>query len=239
MKNLLLFALLAISTITTAQAEDIKVRSVERQFDKSSAPITKSSAGTAIQQGSVESSPAQQKHAIKQAQPSLKRAIGELRSDDPDFWIYDAFITLNVDEDFDGFYSNFSVEFDADTVFTNAGVYARLYLSRGSVFEEFHTTSIFFIEGDSSQDGFVVDSELLSGFPPGDYELLIELYDSIDDALVATFDGTNDADLTFISLESKTFEDDGTVIIVEEGGSFGYLVLLVLPILIRRQIRRC
>ena len=143
----------------------------------------------------------------------LKRA-----TPDTDFWIYDAFVTLDVDEDADGYYSEFTVEFDADTVFVEADVYARLYLSDNDVFEEFHTTSVFIIEGDSSQDALVVESELISGYPSDDYELLIELYDAQTDALVAVFDGFNDADLTFISLESKTFEDSGTVVIVTESG---------------------
>lgn len=232
MKAFILFSALVFAGVNVVNAEEIKVKSVERQFDQQSAAIFKSN-----QENS--SSTSADTHQGKQAAPSRKVEKGAAQVSNPDFWIYDAFVTLNVDEDFDGYYSDFSVEFDADSVYTNAGVYARLYLSRGDVFEEYHTTSIFYIDGDSSQDAFVVDSELLSGFPPGDYEVLIELYDAIDDSLVAVFDGNNDADLTFISLESKTFEEVDRVIIVDEGGSFGYLVLLVVPILIRRQISRC
>ncbi|GAB5379267.1 MAG: hypothetical protein Alis3KO_12540 [Aliiglaciecola sp.] len=178
------------------------------------------------------------KHQAKQlAAPLSKPFDKDLRTSvpDPDFWIYDAFVTFNVDEDFDGYYSTFTVEFDADTVYSEAEVYARLYLTRGSVFEEYHTTSLFIINGDSSTDSFVVESDLLSGFPSGDYELLIELYDGFDDSLVATFDGFNDADLTLLTLESKSFEEVDTVVVVtESGGSFGILALLLIPVLMRR-----
>lgn len=238
MKALILFSAIALSGLNFAYAEEIKVKSVERQFDKQSDAIVKSNSDVATDNANADKSSSAQ-HQLKQAAPSRKISRESAQVSNPDFWIYDAFVTLNVDEDFDGYYSDFSVEFDADSVYTNAAVYARLYLSRGDVFEEYHTTSIFYIDGDSSQDAFIVDSELLSGFPPGDYEVLIELYDAIDDSLVAIFDGNNDADLTFISLESKTFEEVETVIIIDEGGSFGYLVLLVVTILIRRQISRC
>lgn len=181
------------------------------------------------------------KHQQKQAAAPLQKPFERQQSNsNPDFWIYDAFVTFQIDNDYDGYYSTFSVEFDADTYFSQAQVYARLYLSRGDVFEEYHTTSLFYINGDSSSDSFVVESDLLTGFPSGDYELLIELYDSYDDSLVASFDGYNDADLTLLTLESKSYEQTETVVVVssEHGGSFGYLMLLLIPILIQRTIKR-
>ncbi|MDC0601748.1 choice-of-anchor H family protein [Aliiglaciecola sp.] len=182
-------------------------------------------------------------HMAKQsAAPLAKPLSPEHRAValDTDFWIYDATVSLNIDNDYDGFYSTFTIEFDADTVFNQAEVYARLYLARSDVFEEYHTTSLFNIYGDSSNDSFVVESDLVTGFPSGDYEVLIELYDNFDNQLVATLDGFSDADLSLLTLESKSFEQTDTVVVVtESGGSFGGLILLLVPILfVRRMIVR-
>jgi hypothetical protein len=99
--------------------------------------------------------------------------------------------------------------------------------------------SVFHIDGESSDDSFEVDSELLTGFPSGDYELLIELYDALNDELVATLDGNSDADLYSLTLESTDFEEvyvEPTVVIVHEnGGSMAYLTLLLLPLALYRQ----
>lgn len=229
LKSIIIISIFA-SLLGTASAEEIKVKSVERQNGQQSLEIVKQSGGS--QEQTKDTS-----HKAKQAAPSLTLSQRSQAVGNPDFWIYDAYVTLNVDEDFDGYYSDFTVEFDADSVYEQATVYARLYLSRGDVFEEYHTTSLFDIQGDSSDDAFVVQSELLTGFPPGDYEVLIELYDAFDDSLVAIFDGNNDADLTFLSLESKSYEEsEQRIIIVEEGGSLGYLMLLTLPLLVLRRI---
>lgn len=241
MKPIILLSALLMALSGVVNAETLKVKSVERQLGEQSQAIIKQGAHGAQAKGLSKQAQSDNSkdsgHAAKQAAPGRTLLQRTEQVSNPDFWIYDAFVTLNVDEDFDGYYSDFTVEFDADSIYTDVAVYARLYLSRGDVFEEYHTTSIFIIDGDSSQDAFVVESELLSGFPPGDYEVLIELYDAIDDSLVAIFDGNNDADLTFISLESKTYEETQSVIIIEEGGSFGYLLLLGLSLMIHRRMR--
>lgn len=169
-------------------------------------------------------------HQRKQAAAAMTRPVGATsRNIDSDFWIYDAFVTFDVDQDYDGYYSSFTVEFDADTYFANAEVYARLYLSRGDVFEEYHTSSLYLIHGDSSHDSLVIESDLVTGFPSGDYELMIELYDAQTDELVAIYDGYNDADLTLLTLESRSYEVSTVVVTREHGGAFGYLMLLLVP----------
>lgn len=236
MNKLIIGLMLMSSFAVAAEAaqEPTKVRSVETQNAQKSEVIEKSAGVTAIP--NQKENPA---HQLKQAAAPQQRNHGLLRANNPDFWIFDAYIDLNSDPDFDGYYSYFTLEFDVDTVYSNADVYARLFLSQGDVFEEYHTSSVFRINGDSSLDSLVIESELVSGFPPGDYELLIEIYDAFDDNLVAIYDGYNDVDLTLLSLESRSFEETQTVVVVREsGGSFGFLMLLVVPLLIRRRILR-
>ena len=157
------------------------------------------------------------------------------------FWIYDSWATLSNDFDADGYFSKVTVEFDADTIYNRAFVYAIIYLGVGDVFDSIHVTSVFAIDADSSNDSFVVESELISGFPSDDYEIMIELYDADTDQFVALADGFSDADLAFVPLESENYEivPEPTVIVVEDhGGSLGYLGLIMatLVLALRRRV---
>ncbi|GAA0858676.1 choice-of-anchor H family protein [Aliiglaciecola litoralis] len=221
----------------------ISVTSTESQAGNTLAVVNKKGGVGEKRKQSLENSGASgasklELHQAKQQATPLSKPFSadqRITPNDPDFWIYDASVSLNTDYDYDGYYSTFTLEFDADTVYVEAEVYARLYLARGEVFEEYHTTSLFWINGQSSDDSLIVKSELLSGFPPGDYELLIELYDGLDDQLVAVFDGFDDVDLTLLTLESMSYEEQETVVIVtEHGGSFGFLILLLVPMLLRK-----
>lgn len=241
-RHSILFSTLAFSfTLLTAQVaatttetkQEIRVQSTETQNGVSVGSSVKHSNPLLSQTDAKKAA-----HQKKQLSSPKVRPVGvETRSLDPDFWIFDAYVTFDADQDYDGYYSSFTVEFDADTYYDSAEVYARLYLSRGTVFEEYHTSSLFFIHGDSSSDSLVVHSDLVTGFPPGDYELLIELYDAYDDKLVAVYDGYNDADLTLLTLESQSYEESTVVITTEHGGSLGFLALLFVPVLIYRMRR--
>jgi hypothetical protein len=241
--------LLAFSAMSWANAENWSAKSSEKQFDKQSLIFEKSSApATELDVQTTQSKkPLAAKSKLdlsnnkiiqQQAARSLS-ARPQVQNLNHEFWIYDATVTLYSDVDFDGYYHHFSVEFDADTIFEHADVYARLYLSRGDTFQEYHTTSVFHLDGESELDFFEVDSELLSGFPSGDYEVLIELYDAFSDELVATLDGNDDADLYFLSLESQDYEvvyvEPQVVVVRESGGSFAYLGLLLLPFILFRK----
>jgi len=165
------------------------------------------------------------------SRPSLKGINQE-------FWVFDAWLTLHQDRDDDGYYHHFSLELDADTEYASAQVYARLYLGTNEVFQEFHVTDNFTIYGDNSDDSYVIETELLTGFPSDDYEVLIELYDAYSDELVAVYDGyNNDADLYLISLESKNYDQPQVVIVHEHGGSIGLWGLILLPLLLLARIK--
>jgi len=244
---------LVFSTLATAQESlnagiEISVTSKESQhgqqvgvLSKSGIPRQKadnniSDKNTALAKAKPVPGDHKSKQLAAPLQKSFDRDLRVTNNTSTDFWIFDAFVNYNIDLDRDGYYSTITLEFDVDTVYSQAEVYARLYLARGDVFEEYHTTSLFLIEGDSSEDQFVVESELLTGFPSDDYELLIEVYDGLNDQLVASFDGFNDADLTLLTLESRSFEREqrDVIIVSESGGSFGYLMLLLVPILLTR-----
>ncbi len=162
-----------------------------------------------------------------------------------DYSIYDASTTLISDLDGDGFYHRISVNIDADTVYATALVYARLYLSfEGGPWNLYATSDAYYINGDSSLDGFTVETELAEGYAPGYYDVRIELYDAeLNQWLVSA--GPYDApSLSALPLEDSYLDDAIGVItypgqaevMVAATGSLGHwwLVLPGFPLVARR-----
>ena len=152
-------------------------------------------------------------------------------SSDYDFWFYDVDVQLFNDDDFDGYYHGIDVLFDADTNFSVAEVYAVLYLSfEGGPWNEYAVTEDFNIFGTSGSDEYVIVTELMSGYPTGSYDLLIELFDSYDGAFLAEFGPLDSSEMSFLPLED--FNRDAPVVretrvVVSEGGGGSMDVLLI------------
>ena len=154
-----------------------------------------------------------------------------------DFWFYDAYVTLFADDDDDGYYTSIELEFDADTVYTAADVYAVTYLSLDyGPWNEYAETATFTLYGASDADGYVIETDLVNGYPPGDYDILIELYDTFDGSLVASFGPEDTSELSFLPLEDTTYDAPSgttTQVVINSGGgggSFSWLLLLGLTI---------
>jgi hypothetical protein len=102
------------------------------------------------------------------------------------FEIYDADVDLISDIDGDGYHHAVNVYFDVDVSYDSATVYAKLYLSRGGEpWSQYYTTDLFSIHIDDVTDAYEVETELLEGYPPGYYDILIEIY-SLDHAYMVT-----------------------------------------------------
>ncbi|MEP2653662.1 MAG: choice-of-anchor H family protein [Paraglaciecola sp.] len=242
MKNLLLIGLASL-TLTTdlyaKQADDWEVTSSEKQFDNTSELVYKTTFVPPQEPSETSKNGVAATSQAKQTSEARKLDFRpEAKNANSNFWIYDAWVEFYGDEDSDGYFSHFSVGLDADTYFSEAQVYARLYLGKDEVFKEYHTTSTFTIYGDSSADYLVVESELLTGFTSDDYEVLIELYDEYTNELVAVIDGYNDGDLYLLPLESnnyeEVYEEPNVIIVTEHGGSIGWGILCLLPLLFRK-----
>lgn len=215
-KLLIAAGMLALATPATVMAEDKKVNTREFQFKEA-----------------VETVSAQTKDSVSAKKKALESVTSKSREsiqalNETEFWIYDSWVTLQHDYDYDGYYTTLNVEFDADTVFSQVPVYAVVYLGKNDVFDSIHVTSVFNIYGDDSNDAFIIESDLLSGFPPYDYEILIEIYDADHDVLVAATDGYWDADLAYVSLESENYDvPEETVVVVEEHGGALFIPALL------------
>ena len=169
-----------------------------------------------------------------------KSLSGRAMSLNSEFWFYDVDLVLFGDHDNDGYFHGIDLLFDADTIYERADVYAVLYLSEnGGPWFEYAATDVFPIFGATADDDFVVVSELVAGYPSGSYDLLIELWDTWDETLVAEIGPADTSALAFVPLEDTERDAPAPpdVIIVEDGGGsmhpFGILLLAGLA------VRRC
>jgi hypothetical protein len=150
-----------------------------------------------------------------------------------DHWIYDADVELFDDLDGDGYYRFLSVRVDADTLRDSAYVYCELYLSAdGLNWERYHTTDDFWIGGETGDDEIYVETELVSGYPTGEYDLLIELYDADFGTFSDEF-GPNQSDgMSLLPIEDRDHDRVQTHVIVSSGGGGGAFGLGLLPALL-------
>lgn len=158
-----------------------------------------------------------------------------------DSWVYDATTETFADRDADGYFRYLRVRLDADSIFTEAWVYAEIYLSAdGVAWEHLYSTQDFAIWGSDPDDDYEIETELVSGYSTALYDVLIELYDADTGELVDEF-GPNESP-AFSMLPLEDAGRDGVAIappppvIIDDGGGgavtwlglaglFGVLVL--------------
>lgn len=160
-----------------------------------------------------------------------------------DFWFYTADVVLFNDHDRDGYYHGIDLLFDADTWYAFADVYAVIYLSQdGGPWNEYAATEDFTLFGASGDDEYVVVTELLSGYPAGSYDILIELFDADTHEFLAWYGPEDTSELAFLPLEdaARDAEQVPEVIVVHNrggGGSSGGLSILFLVALALARLR--
>jgi hypothetical protein len=125
------------------------------------------------------------------------------------FYIYDAAAALLRDRDGDQHYSEFRLRFDADTLFADALVYAKLYLRRAGETDWllYHTSEEFRIYGQSPGDDYYVTTTLDAGFATSEYDVLIDLYEVGFGGIVATFGPQESSVLSFLPLEEAGLDE--------------------------------
>ncbi len=161
-----------------------------------------------------------------------------------DFWFYDADVQLFADDDGDGYFHGIDLLFDADTIYSAAEVYAVVYLSLDlGPWNEYGATEDFWIFGASGNDDYVLVTELMSGYPTGDYDLLIELFDAGNDSLLASFGPVDSSALSFLPLED--FNKDTPIsdppIAVSHGGggaADAWMISILLLLLVVSAVRK-
>lgn len=171
---------------------------------------------------------------------ALILALPALAAASPDHYIFEADVELFDDLDDDGFYRFVSVRIDADSLRSDAWVYAELYLSPdGSTWEHYHSTDDFWIGGASGDDEFFVETELLSGYPAGHYDLLVELYDADFGTFSDEFGPFQSDGMSLLPLEDAQRDREPPVVIVDGGGgAFAFVWLPALLLAGWRGLRR-
>lgn len=188
----------------------------------------------------------------RSGKPDIKPVLEKPRLDTArhlgynDVWFYSASTDLYYDEDHDGYFSGFSIRFDADTIHLYADVYALLYLSyEGGPWRHYYTTDYFTIWNSSATDDYHIDTDLLTGYGPGHYDVLIELFDADTSYLVADYGPYLSSALSHLPLEDA-LHDVGYVVCDYDcdgavshggGGSHGLLGGLLLMGLAYRKLK--
>ncbi len=136
-----------------------------------------------------------------------------------DYWIYAADTELFDDFDGDGYYTYLRVYFDIDTYFSAADVYVNLYLARpDEPWSLYYESEVFTVFGTSGSDDYEIETELVSGYLPGDYDVLIEVYDAVYDELVISYGPAESAALSFLQLEDVSYDVIGPTQVTISGG---------------------
>jgi len=152
--------------------------------------------------GNIESGEKQDAKPSRNRNANLRSSSPQSSSQAFGFSIFDANVFLNFDGDGDGHHSDFTLEFDADYDEGTAEVFAIIYTSEnGGAWQELFVTDVFIITLDDVEDTQSITTGLNFGFPTGDYDILIDLYENGVAGIVATIDSSSDADLFAIPLE--------------------------------------
>jgi len=145
--------------------------------------------------------------AKKASTPTLRSQSPEKSKSAFGFSFYTASSILNFDLDGDGYYSDFTINFDADFENGSADVYAVIYYSRdGGDWTELAETEVFSIYSNNSSDQYSLSTTLNYGFPTSNYDILIDLYESGIDGIVATVSSDDLDALYALPLEDEEHE---------------------------------
>jgi hypothetical protein len=182
--------------VTELQAQPLDPQRVSKYAEArgATAPAPENSAKSHSLRGATKTA------ALKSVRPSSPTGLAKISTD---FSFFDASSTLLADRDGDGFHREFRVRFDADVVSGSARVFARLYLRRAGDRDWllYHETDDFEIFGDDGDDDYFVSATLDDGWPTGDYDVLIDLYESGFSGVVATIGPFDSDGLALLPLE--------------------------------------
>jgi hypothetical protein len=126
-----------------------------------------------------------------------------------DSYVYDGSTNLFSDRGRDGYYHHLRVTFDADTILGTANLYAVVYLSAdGNAWEGLFTTDDFTIHGAAPHDDYEVETDLVSGYSTGLYDVLVELHDAKTNGLIDAFGPNQSSDFSVLPLEDSYRDGD-------------------------------
>jgi hypothetical protein len=174
-------------------------------------PGVSRSAGKLLSDDSIDLKEKLLQSPVAQSELKTELATAQRLAQHPatDIEIFDAWVDVFGDHDYDGFYQNIQVTLDADTLNHVETVYVKLYLSyEGGPWQQYATSDLYEIHEDSAHDSYRILTELIDGYYPGYYSVLIELHSLSHinpvDSVVLRFD-TDGYD---IALEDRSYDED-------------------------------
>lgn len=236
--RLIMIGLLCISTASTYAQEEMQVsRSAGKPLQDDSIDLT-----LAARQGPLVFSPtpdASQTRDVNSPQ-GLRQQTGIANRHDQYFSIYDADVQLLADLDGDGYHHALNVYFDIDASNDGATVYVKLYLSQnGGPWSHYYTTDLFDIYDDENADAYEVTTELVEGYSPGYYDILVEVFslnhaDMVTSLILDQYYLGKDVLLEDLSWDrSDDYYYEETYYSYGGGGSFSMLYLLLILLILQ------
>lgn len=123
--------------------------------------------------------------------------------DIPGYRIGNVSTTLLIDSDGDDYWSRFRITFDPDADFDGTYVYAKFWVRpQGGDWIQEHVSEDFLVDSSGTNDVYSLTADWVSGYPTGDYDVQIDLYDSASNGLVASA-GSERPELSRIPLEDQ------------------------------------
>ncbi|HVK99356.1 MAG TPA: choice-of-anchor H family protein, partial [Dongiaceae bacterium] len=122
-----------------------------------------------------------------------------------DVSLYRAWFDFTRDDDGDGYFHQFALNFDLDTRLSSAEIYVTGQLNNGASTPLFRTDP-FTIRGATGSDSYQATVLLTDGYPATRYELTLRVYDARSNALLLTYGPNQDNNLAELYLEDVTRE---------------------------------
>jgi hypothetical protein len=119
--------------------------------------------------------------------------------------VYDVWFNLIEDTDGDGYFHQFEVSFDVDTQYAQQEIYVVGKLI-GATSQQLFETEHYHIESDSGADSYQTTVLLSDGYPSGEYNMELNVYDAQTDTLLLHVNGQHDQDMWGLYLEDAKLE---------------------------------
>ena len=239
---LILAGLFALPTISVASDNTSRIKSISYASDAVLDTSSKDALLQLAESSVITSSPEEDTRTESTSVEKLTLTTSYMHTGS--FNIYNVSTNLISDMDYDTFYHRFSITIDADTTYTDANVYAKIYLSyEGGPWKYLASSDTYHIHSDSPLDAFTIETELTDGFYAGYYDVRIELYDADYNEWVFSYGPYDDSSLNALPLEDSyndSFYDNysefshtaTTEVFVSGHGSMGGWLLLVLSLML-------
>ncbi|WP_213999340.1 choice-of-anchor H family protein [Arsukibacterium sp.] len=173
-----------------------------------------------------------QQHSVMQTNKVQSAAVTQ--SYQSEVWFHSIDISLARDDNYNGYFHQLYVEFDADTEYSYQQVFAELSLTPDYGTERvYYTSSVFELFGESSNDWLGIETDLQHQYPSNFYLLTIRIFDANTGYLLAEASGYDLSALDALTLEDYQRDQIQTSSSVEvSAGSAGMAVVMALCLLL-------